>query len=729
MKSKLKKYTKSIIIISSLISICLVLFIAFSANYYISRVSKNNSELYSAYRISELMKSFKANINELENKQRGYIVTGDSKFLEAYKLKESETKTYLKSMEKYFSGKPEEESFYKLKELTYKKILEAKDLNNSIHSIGIPNSNSPAEININTMTEITSTVDEINESLSSTTKKLLDNSIEYVNASKNWSFLEITLGIITAIAAVIILITDINTRNKLEDELRIAKKLADENAVMKEQFMANMSHEIRTPMNSILGFSDLLEKTNLDKTQTEYLNAVKSSGSNLLNIINDILDFSKIEAGKLNIEKISFNLPDLLNSLKVMFTPKANEKHINFNVTIDPKTPAYIFGDPTRLNQILINLINNAIKFTQHGEVNLKCEIKSIEHDIVQFVFKVQDTGIGISPDKQHSVFERFNQGNTETTRKYGGNGLGLAIVKQLVEIQNGDIILKSKEGVGSEFTVRISYPISYENKKVISETSNPQLKIESHKPLSVLLAEDHKLNQKLAITYLSDFGLSVDLAENGMEAVEKFKTKNYDLVLMDIQMPLLDGYHAAKKIREELKSNVPIIAMTANIMANEREKCMSFGMNDYLSKPFKEIDLFNIVNLYIGSKKQHHIQEIESISSEHHAIINKEHLNTLSRGNKAFIKEIIDIFLEQNPNELVELEKSILAKDYSAIRSISHKMKTSVGFIGINQLLPELSTIEKMAINEGDINNIQSKFTHVKTICHQATIELKEMI
>lgn len=572
MKSKLKKYTKSIIIISSLISICLVLFIAFSANYYISRVSKNNTELYSAYRISELMKSFKANINELENKQRGYIVTGDSKFLEAYKLKESETKTYLKSMEKYFSGKPEEESFYKLKELTYKKILEAKDLNNSIHFIGIPNSNSPAEVNINTMTEITSTVDEINESLSNTTKKLLDNSVEYVNASKNWSFLEITLGVITAIAAVIILITDINTRNKLEDELRIAKKLADENAVMKEQFMANMSHEIRTPMNSILGFSDLLQKTNLDKTQAEYLNAVKSSGSNLLNIINDILDFSKIEAGKLNIEKISFNLPDLLNSLKVMFTPKANEKHINFNVTIDPKTPAYIFGDPTRLNQILINLINNAIKFTQHGEVNLKCEIKSIEHDIVQFVFKVQDTGIGIAPDKQHSVFERFNQGNTETTRKYGGNGLGLAIVKQLVEIQNGDIILKSKEGVGSEFTVRISYPISYENKKVISETSNPQLKIESHKPLSVLLAEDHKLNQKLAITYLSDFGLSVDLAENGMEAVEKFKTKNYDLVLMDIQMPLLDGYHAAKKIREELKSNVPIIAMTANIMANERK-------------------------------------------------------------------------------------------------------------------------------------------------------------
>lgn len=730
MKSKLKKYTKSIIIISSLISICLVLFIAFSANYYISRMSKNNTELYSAYRISELMKSFKSNINVLENKQRGYIVTGDSKFLEAYKLKESETKTYLKSMEKYFSGKPEEEAFYKLKELTYKKLMEVKDLTSNINNIGVPGGNNQTqEVGVNTMTEITNTVDEINESLSQTTKTLLDNSVEYVSASKNWSFLEITLGIITAIAAVIILITDINTRNKLEDELRIAKKLADENAIMKEQFMANMSHEIRTPMNSILGFSDLLGKTKLDKAQSEYLNAVKLSGSNLLNIINDILDFSKIEAGKLNIEKISFNVIEVLNSLKIMFAPKAEEKQINFSIYIDPKTPAYIFGDPTRLNQILINLINNAIKFTSHGEVKLNCEIKSIEHDIVQFVFKVQDTGIGIPADKINSVFERFNQGNTETTRKYGGNGLGLAIVKQLVEIQNGDIHLKSKEGIGSDFIVKISYPISYENKKIETNNINAQLKIISNKPLNVLLAEDHKLNQRLAITYLSDFGLSVDLAENGIEAVEKFKSKQYDLVLMDIQMPLLDGYHAAKQIREASNSNVPIIAMTANIMANEREKCLSYGMNDYLSKPFKEIDLYNIINLYIGNKTQNNDQSANSINTENNSIISEEHLNTLSRGNKTFIKEIIDIFLEQNPIELKELESAINSKDYTSIRSISHKMKTSVGFIGISQLLPELNEIESLASNEGKINAIQAIFSHVKSICYQASIELKKLI
>jgi len=738
-KSNLKAYTKTIIIISSLISICLVLFIAFSANYYISRMSKNNTELYSAYRISELMKSFKSNILVLESKQRGYIVTGDAKFLEAYKLKESETKTYLKSMEKYFLDKPEEEAFYKLKELTYKKLMEAKSLNGSVNSIGIPGQNSAIESGgINTMTEITNTVDEINESLSKNTKTLLDHSVEYVSASKNWSYLEIGLGILTALAAVIILVTDINTRNKLEDELRIAKKLADENAIMKEQFMANMSHEIRTPMNSILGFTDLLEKTTLNKTQIDYLMAVKTSGSNLLNIINDILDFSKIEAGKLNIEKISFNIIDLLDSLKVMFATKAAEKGIQFNVVIDEKTPAYVFGDPTRLLQILINLTNNAIKFTQQGSVRVSCEIKSIEHDIVQFVFKVKDSGIGIPDDKIAGIFERFNQGNTETTRKYGGNGLGLAIVKQLVEIQNGDISLKSKEGIGSEFSVKMSYPISYENKIIAADSANKSLKIMSDKPLHILLAEDHILNQKLAVAYLEGFGLHVDLAENGEEAIHKLKTKHYDLILMDIQMPVLDGYHASKKIREDINSTIPIIAMTAHTMPNEKEKCLSFGMNDYLSKPFKEVELFNMVNQYLGNIGNTITDTIESstesnaTSSKHYAIINPDHLYSLSRGNNAFIKDIVQLFLDQNPLELSEIEKAIDQQNYASISSIAHKMKTSVGFIGIEQLLAPLNKLEKLAISQGNTNDINSLFSEVKITCQKAigelTVFLKEI-
>lgn len=738
MKGKLKTNTKIIIIISSLISICLVLFIAFNANHYISRMSKNNTELYNAYRISELMKSFKSNIALLESKQRGYIITGDGKFLEAYKVKESETKTYLKSMEKYFSGKHEEEAFYKLKELTYKKLMEAKDLSGGQNTANLPGEHDNQDGGgIKTMAEINNTVDAINDSLSKTTKVLLDNSIEYVNVSKNWSYLEIALGILSAITAVIILLSDINTRNKLENELRLAKKQADDNAIMKEQFMANMSHEIRTPMNAILGFSDLLQKTNLDKTQTDYLLAVKTSSSNLLNIINDILDFSKIEAGKLTIEKISFNIINLLNSLKVIFDQKATEKQINFSLTIDKKTPSFVFGDPTRLTQILINLVNNAIKFTNQGSVSVTCIIKNVEHDVVQFVFKIKDTGIGIPSDKIDSIFERFNQGNTETTRNYGGTGLGLAIVKQLLEIQGGEITINSKEGLGSEFTISIQYPISYEKAGIPLESNNTSLKINSKIPLHVLLVEDNFLNQKLASIYLIGFGLIVDIAENGLEAIQKLKTKKYHLILMDIQMPTLDGYSAAEIIRGELNLSLPIIAVTANIMPNEREKCMSYGMTDYISKPFKELDLFNIVNFYIGdntktlaSAKNNEVVAEKKISNkEGSTIVDMEQLHSISRGNKVLLDEIITIFLKQYPIEIKDIEQAINLKEYSSIKTISHKMNSSVGFMGMNIVLEELRKLEILAENNEEIKDISVLFTSIKKNCELAELELKAVL
>ncbi|MGZ4038740.1 MAG: ATP-binding protein, partial [Bacteroidia bacterium] len=506
MKENRTSNTKLVIMLSSMVSIVLVLFIAFTANRYIERMSVNNSELYSAFRISELMKLFRANILVLEAKQRGYIVTGDPKFLEEYKLRESETKTYLKGMEKYFSGKPEEETFYKLKDLTYKKLKEAKDLSHS--NDGLPGAKADPSATINIMDEINTTISEINESLGATTKVLLENSVEYVNASRKWSYREIAIGILTALLVVMVLFRDINLRNQLQEELRIAKAKADQNALMKEQFMANMSHEIRTPMNAIVGFTDLLQKTTLDPAQRDYLSAIKTSGSNLLNIINDILDFSKIEAGKLQIEKIPFSLTSVIDPLKLIFTEKAKEKGIGFRVSTDSKIPALIFGDPTRLTQILVNLLGNAVKFTLKGEVSLSCEIKSIEHDVVQLVFRIKDSGIGIPSDKLDDVFERFNQGNAATTRKFGGTGLGLSIVKSLVEIQNGDIDVKSREGSGTEFIVTLSYPVSYENVSTIPQASGAELKISSEKPLRVLLAEDNPLNQKLATIYLNAFGL-----------------------------------------------------------------------------------------------------------------------------------------------------------------------------------------------------------------------------
>lgn len=727
MKIKLNAYSKLIIVISFVISAGLVLFIAFNANDQLLNMSENNSRLYSAYRISDLMKSFRGNFASLENKQKAYLVTGDPKFLEEFKIKETETKSYLKSMEKYFSGKPEEEKFDLLKELTFKKMMEAKDLNQQNNLAGFRGKET-VQGNSNTLGEINAVIDEIDKSLSRTTQVLIDNSVEYVRVSKKWSVLEVALGVIVSLAALLLLLRDISIRNKLEAELRVAKKQAEDNAMMKEQFMANMSHEIRTPMNAVLGFADLLQKTQLDKTQMEYTAAIKTSGSNLLNIINDILDFSKIEAGKLVIEKISFHPLGLLDSLKVMFAEKARHKNIVLDLEVDPNLPGFVFGDPTRLTQILVNLVSNAIKFTETGSVKLSCEVKSIEHGTAQLVFRVKDTGIGIAEDKLESIFERFNQGNKETTRKYGGTGLGLSIVKDLVELQNGEIRVKSKEGAGSQFIVTISYPVSYEN-----TVSSPDIGVRNFRPVSdkklkVLVAEDNILNQKLATMYLEGMGLEPQIAENGLVALEKLRERQFGLVLMDIQMPLLDGYNTAQKIRNELKLDLPIIAMTAHSIAGEKEKCMGYGMNDYLPKPFKEAELYDMLCKYLrtedvkppGSNPQLFGEEGKG------RVVDFDDFNEMTRGNKEFSVEMIDLFLEKSPADLSELESAIRKEEFGSVRAIAHRMKTSVGFMGLKHLGPVLGEMELLAEDTKDLSRIIPAFKKVKDDCESAQEEFK---
>jgi signal transduction histidine kinase/DNA-binding NarL/FixJ family response regulator len=734
MKIKLNVYTKLIIVASFIISAGLVLFIAFNANSHLNNMSENNAELYNTYRISELMKSFKSNLLSLENKQKGFLITGDRKFLEEYRVRETQTKTYLIRMGKYFSGKPEEEIFYKLKNLTYRKLMEVKDLNQQYNLAGFSAKENGDDNKSSTMSDIHALIDEIESSLGKTSQTLIDNSVDYVRVSKKWSVLEVVLGVVVSFLALLLLIRDINIRNKLEDELRIAKKLADDNATLKEQFMANMSHEIRTPMNAILGFTDLIQKTKLDGTQTDYLKAIRISSSNLLNIINDILDFSKIEAGKLVIEKISFSLSALVDSLHVMFLEKAKEKKISFEVSVDEKIPAYLFGDPTRLSQILVNLINNAIKFTETGRVRLSCELKRIEHDVAELVFRVRDTGIGISPEKINHVFDRFNQGNKETTRKYGGTGLGLSIVKDLVELQNGEITVKSKVNAGSEFVVRISYPVSYETTGSLLESQYSSLPAISNNKITVLLAEDNELNQKLAMTYLSGFGLNVDVANNGLVALEKLKEKKYDLVLMDIQMPLLDGYSTAQKIRNELKLSLPVIAMTAHIMPGEKEKCLGFGMNDYISKPFKEVDLHSIVSKYLeeiidpGTTVKGKVTQLTS-SNGFKSTVDLRTLKEMSRGSNQFIREMIDLYLENTPGDLETIDQAIKTADYPTIRAISHRMKTSLGFMGLQHLLEPLSSMEDLSENNNDLEKIATLFQKVKGDCELAELEFREVL
>ncbi len=403
------------------------------------------------------------------------------------------------------------------------------------------------------------------------------------------------------------IVRDITGKKQDEEQLHEQRERAESAEIARkvgEQFLANMSHEIRTPMNAILGFTEIMLKTHLDAEQTQYLNAIKMSGDNLLVIINDILDFSRMKSGKIHIEHKGFKLSHIISMCTNLMLPKAFEKNIQLSSHIDKKVPDDLVGDSTRLTQVVLNLAANAIKFTTKGEVKINVELLSEDKHEAEIELTVKDTGIGIPKDKLVTIFEPFTQADNDTARRYGGTGLGLTIVKQLAELQNASVAVISEEGKGSCFYFRIKYKKAAvsERSKIVS-VNTPEKKIAK---LDVLVVEDNTMNQLLACKILGDWGWNIEVVENGMLALGKVSDRDFDIVLMDIQMPEMDGYEATRQIRNKLpspKCNVPIMAMTAHVLASEEEKCYNAGMNGYISKPFDSNTLYSKILSIVGEK------------------------------------------------------------------------------------------------------------------------------
>lgn len=538
------------------------------------------------------------------------------------------------------------------------------------------------------------------------------------------------------------------TFNKLRNlqsrqQIELAKKekeVAERTADLKQQFMANMSHEIRTPMNAIVGMTRLLLGKNPPAEQLRYLNAIRLSADNLLIIINDILDLSKIEAGKIIIEHTDFSLNEMVQSVRDMLMLKAEEKHIEMRISIDPAIPRRLVGDPTRVNQVLINLAGNAVKFTEHGYVEVRATLHKQDKDKTWVQFDVADTGIGIAPDYVDRVFESFTQAGTDVTRKFGGTGLGLTISKQMVGLMHGEISVKSELGKGTVFTVLIPFEestvqVEDEQVPVISEDSKKRLS-----KIRLLLVEDNEFNRMVAEDTLKEVipGVTIDVAVNGQEAINMVQQQSYDLLLMDIQMPVMDGLTATKAIRNTLPPparDVKIIAMTANVLQEDVQQYLDAGMDAYVSKPFHPDELllkmaFVLQNMPAKSKAENIEQPTApALRPLPEKVTDMQFLRQFTAGNTDKMTKYIGMFLENGPKLLTSVENALVTKDYQSMKIAAHSLKPQLSYMGVKEDVSHIFLIEQSSGESAHFERLPQLVENLKRICLKAFEELRTPI
>lgn len=554
---------------------------------------------------------------------------------------------------------------------------------------------------------------------------------------------------------------------QIKNQIEVAKKekeVAERTASLKQQFMANMSHEIRTPMNAIVGITRLLMEKNPREDQVKYLNAIQQSSDNLLIIINDILDFSKIEAGKIIIEHFPFSLRNIISNIQEMMEIKAVEKSLDLEFWVEDEIPDQLKGDSTRVTQILVNLIGNALKFTEKGKVSLKIENEGIKNNSIQLKFSIEDTGIGISKEYVESIFESFTQAGTDTARKYGGTGLGLTISKQLVDLMDGKIYVESQPNVGTTFYVEICFVIAKNQNSIKKEEDGVSKELMSRLNNSkVLLVEDNEFNQLVAEDTLRDLlpDIELKIADNGAIAVEMMEAEDYDIILMDIQMPVMNGVEATKAIRSmpiKHKANTSIIAMTANVLQEDVQAYLNAGMNAYMSKPFKPEDLLNkMVSVLPDKLVRENLSPTKNSTSENAAnenidvalnntqvpntekikmnmlpeqITDMNFLKQFTNDNIAKIDKYISMYIQNAPGLLKKINDTWTNKDMENLKVAAHSLKPQLSYMGVREEVSHIYELEQAAAqrsnNEERMNYLIS---NIHDVVQQSIQELSKNV
>lgn len=524
---------------------------------------------------------------------------------------------------------------------------------------------------------------------------------------------------------------DISDRIKAERELRTAKKITEDAARAKEVFLANMSHEIRTPMNGVLGIAGLLAKTKLDEQQQNYLRLIQESANNLLLLVNDVLDLEKIILGKLQFEHVVFSLADRIELCLQSFIYKAEEKGIGLVFENLLGEDLVVLGDPYRLSQVMNNLITNAIKFTEAGAVTIETKLIQKNSNEVRIAFSVRDTGIGITESQMGLIFEPFMQAHVAITRTHGGTGLGLSICRELITMMGGELKVESISGKGSSFSFELPFAIS--SSKLNQSTVAQDLNYQSLGNRYVLVAEDVELNQYLVRHIMESWGFTVDVVSNGREAVNKIQENKYDLVLMDIQMPEMDGMEATRAIRQlsdPVKAAIPIVALTANALKGDSEKYLAAGMNDFLPKPFNEQKLFLVISNNLKTSVKETIPMSESNTT---VIENQEKLydlsmvQTIAGGDAGFVKKMVQLFIETVPPSMVDIQKETDQQNWVNVSKLAHKMKATIDSMGIVKIKEVVRVIEANGKKGEEVDKIPAQVQEVIQVLEGCVGQLKK--